>query len=306
VWKSTDYGLTWTGPINTGTNGDKVTGKNWGEAIWNSSPDTPPVLYATSGAALTGILRSRDGGVNWEHFINVFPSNINDRPNDVYMVDVDPYDADHIIIGYHEAPGVAESFDGGESWRNVTGNLPGGTSWYVFFINTGNAASTRTTWIGMPQVNSNGSPCAGTWRTSNSGSSWTKVENGCHPHGNSQIYQPDNDGILYIANDGGSQGDGVYRSTDYGQSFTHVGNDLPETNVWGTPNHVYSTYAWACGGCDKNNNFQIGPTTATGSWTYNEAPMDLGAKRADVTFDGSNYIVVAACWTAGVWRYVEP
>jgi hypothetical protein len=30
-----------------------------------------------------------------------------------------------------------------------------------------------------------------------------------------------------------------------------------------------------------------------------------GAKRAAVTFDGANYVIVSGNWLGGIWRYVE-
>jgi hypothetical protein len=33
--------------------------------------------------------------------------------------------------------------------------------------------------------------------------------------------------------------------------------------------------------------------------------MTNGSKRASVTFDGTRYIILAGCWNAGIWRYVE-
>jgi hypothetical protein len=35
------------------------------------------------------------------------------------------------------------------------------------------------------------------------------------------------------------------------------------------------------------------------------AGMTNGSKRASVTFDGTRYIILAGCWNAGIWRYVE-
>lgn len=61
VWKSTDYGATWTGPINTGTGGSSLTGKQWTAVIDNNphrNPATPPTLWTSNGNAATGILRA--------------------------------------------------------------------------------------------------------------------------------------------------------------------------------------------------------------------------------------------------------
>jgi hypothetical protein len=41
------------------------------------------------------------------------------RPQDDYDVDVDPYDNKHLIVGFHEQPGLAESLDGGVTFRSI-------------------------------------------------------------------------------------------------------------------------------------------------------------------------------------------
>src|SRR6186713_2017839 len=66
VYKSTDYGQSWT-KVNTGENGDVIdSGKPWGEAIETNrcrDPNTPPTLYSTGSQGQ--FWKSTDGGVNW-------------------------------------------------------------------------------------------------------------------------------------------------------------------------------------------------------------------------------------------------
>src|SRR5882672_12500525 len=44
IWKSTDYGATWTGPINTGTNGSAVGDCAGGIVLPPHSTASPPIL----------------------------------------------------------------------------------------------------------------------------------------------------------------------------------------------------------------------------------------------------------------------
>ena len=48
--------------------------------------------------------------------------------------------------------------------------------------------------------------------------------------------------------------------------------------------------------------------SADATWTDMDTPtsMDSNGTHADVTFDGSHYIVLASQHTSGIWRYVEP
>ena len=115
--------------------------------------------------------------------------------------------------------------------------------------------------------------------------------------------------MVFIAGVNGTQGNGVYRSNDYGVSWTHVGLTRAEEIVVGTPTHLYATEAWPCGPtCTIPTNFEVAPMPGTTGWSDVPTPtaMTYGAKRMTVTFDGNHHIIVAGCWNAGFWRYIEP
>lgn len=302
VYKSTDYGLTWA-KVNTGTNGAMIdSGKPWGEGIDSNrcrDPNTPPTLY--SAGSQGSFWKSIDGGVNWTK--HTLPEDGKARSQDAYDVDVDPNDGKHLIVGFHEEPGLVESTDGGETWRSVTfaAGMASGTSWYPFFIDTGVAATTRTTWLMISQTTAT----TGTWRTTNSGATWTKVEGNEHPHGQSQIFQYK--GVVYMAGVYGTNGWGVYRSTDFGATWTHLGSGAAQGVIYGTPNYIYAQASGAVGNgtIDQSQSERAAqPGTTWATWT---APMmSNGPKRAAVTYDGTHYIIVGGNWNAGIWRFVEP
>src|SRR5262249_11303131 len=148
-WRSTDYGVTWT-KVNTGNNGDVIdTGRPWTAAIDPNptrDPSTLPALYTVTGyAAPGGIYKSIDGGVNWTHHA------IGGDSEDVYSLDIDPYDSDHLIAGFHGGSLIAESTNGGVSWTKVPTLPEIGNSLYPFFVDTGEAAETRSTWVTIAQ-----------------------------------------------------------------------------------------------------------------------------------------------------------
>lgn len=306
VWKSTDYGQTWS-KANTGVNGDVIdAGKPWSANIDSDrcrDPNTPPTLYTLNGAGPeTGFWRSTNGGTDWERF-EFPPDSGGQYPQDGYSIDVDPYDGKHIILGFHEATGFVESHDGGETWGviQMDSGMSAGVSWYGFFIDTGNPGTTAQTWVLLPQDNGGG---VGTWRTTDGGGSWTKVESLEHPHGNTQLFQ--HDGIVYIAGSSGTEGNGVYRSEDFGATFAHVGANSSQAVVYGTGKNVYAQYAWACGGCDVDQSQSQRAAHPGTDWQVWDLPMMNGPKHAGVSYDGANYIVVTGNWNAGIWRYVEP
>jgi len=306
IWKSTDYGATWTGPINTGANGATVGGGAGGITVANGGPGNPPIIYSMMirGSGL-GFWRSLDGGVNWANY-NI--SVATGGRQDWYPVAVDPYDPQHIIAAAHEFNQIIESSNGGQTWTNVPMNSgmnqSGGTA-ALFFIDRGNALATSDTFLYYAQ-GTGGS--IGTWRTTNGGTSWTKVSNNEHPHGNAQIYQPDGNGVVFMSGIYAAGGWGVLRSTDYGATWANVGISGAQSTTWGTPNRVYSQYSWACGFCNVSPSQESAPAPSITGWANDSTPagMTMGSAQVAVGYNGEQYIFVGANWTAGTWRYAEP
>jgi hypothetical protein len=313
IWKSTDYGQTWTGNIATGTNSSAAT--NCAGAISIASGGggaNPATLYETCiRGTYVGFLASTDGGVNWTtHDIGPahYASSVGNR-QDVYQPAVDPYDPMHLIVDGHELNAIYESSDGGETWTSVpiaSGMSTNGGSAFTFFVNTGAASTTRGTLLYEAQATGGQT---GTWRTTNDGASWTRVDSTEHQHGAAQVYQPDATGVMFEAGVYNNGGWGVSRSTDFGRTWTHVGNAQTESTVYGTPNNVYAEYSSACGlSCNEPWNLIVVPAPGNGAWSNISQPArsSEGSAHAAVTFDGSSYDIVTANWQSGLWRYVEP
>jgi hypothetical protein len=199
---------------------------------------------------------------------------------------------------------MMESKDGGESWQTVAGaGWPsGGVSWYPYFIDTGDARTTRATWFAIAQ---NG---ASPIMTSDGGAHWTApgdLTGLQHPHGNSQIVQKGS--TLFVAGISGP-GQGVYRSVDLGNHWSRVDSGkAPEAVVWATSKNVYAMYAWACSSCDLGTDFERSPA-AGDTWSAADVPsaLTIGPNSVVVTSDGHHEIAVAVMWDQGIWRYVEP
>jgi photosystem II stability/assembly factor-like uncharacterized protein len=252
------------------------------------------------------LLGEHNGGVDWTSYpITPLPG---DR-QDVYQPAIDPYDPQHLLMTGHEQDYVVESHNGGKAWTNV--NLdpgmdePGGTA-FAFFIDTGDPSTTASTWLWIAQQSGG---TYGTWRTTNGGTSWTMVDANEHPHGASQIYQPDSKGTVYMAGAYSALGWGVLRSGDYGKTWTHVGGTGNETTAFGTSKNVYSMFGWAIGaGGMVDPSFESAPQPGTGTWTSVATPaaMMQGPGQVTVTNDGTHNILLAPCWSDGLWRYVEP
>ena len=307
IWKSVDYGKTWVGPINTGVNGSTVSDCAGGIRLAPNGAGNPPILYQACirGAAM-GFWRSLDGGVNWTRYTILSAAG----RQDVYPPNVDPYDVQHLVMAGHEMDLIVESVDGGQHWTNVVmapGMKAGNGTGSINFINTGNATTTRSTWLWMSQQSGG---LYGTWRTTNGGATWTQVDKNEHPHGFAEIYQPDASGVVFMAgqysNTGGA---GVLRSTDYGVTWTHLGRQVDTRVIIGTTKGLYSSYGFPSGlNTSLGPNFQLAAQPGTGTWSSPATPpgMMQGASQIATGFDGTHNFLISANYGAGLWLYIEP
>jgi hypothetical protein len=306
VWKSSDYGLTWT-MVSTGTNSSHLlSGRPWTAAIDpnpNRDPSTPPTLYTVAGYGdQLGVYKSLNDGVDWSYYaVNNTQGQIS---SDVYSLDIDPNNSDHLIAGFHDV-GLSESTDGAQTWTTVSVPSNFGISVYGWFV-LGLGSASSSTWLTEAQWNDNTN---GMWMTFDGGGGWTQVEPQLeHGHGGAQIFQ---DGVGHIWAAGNAAGQGViFRSADFGKTWAPVNNGgVPQNDVFGSPNYVYATFPAAdLGGQGQHlQRSPIGDGVNWVDWDPVSPPgMTNGAKRGAVTYDGSHYIVVTGNWLAGIWRYVEP
>jgi hypothetical protein len=298
IWKSVDYGKTWA-RLDSKPNPPSLALGH----VLAVAGTTPATLWVANVAGDKKIFKSTDGGLTFQ-LTGTLPEKIDVS---FYSIVVDPNDATHLITGFHEADRVAESTDGGETWRlaSGTGWPAGGISWFPFFVDTGAAATTRKTWFAIAQ---NGGSAV---MTSDGGASWVKpkgIEGLQHPHGGSQLYQTAR--TLFIAGGQAAAGDGVYRSTDLGATWKRVamGN---AAIVWGSAKNVHAMWGWACAGCglkEGGPQFQIAAQPGT-DWAKGPTLPDglvWGPNSVAVTSDGTHSVFVGSMWATGLWRYVEP
>ena len=288
VWKSTDYGNTWT---QTNTEIPYVP-MGLVVAVVGTSPDAT-VLVAGENV----LYKSTDGGVTFSMLPNQLPA-------ELYSLEIDPYDDQHLISGLHEADGIVESIDGGATWNMLaSASFPtGGISWYPFFLDTGSAATTRTSWIAIAQ---DGGSVA---TTADGGGSWT-IPSGVsglqHAHGNAQIFQSGQ--MLLVPGISGSAGQGVFRSDDLGATFQQVQNGAYSI-AWGTQTNAYAMWGWACADCNLGASFSTAALPATATWTMPAVPdaLNIGANHIAITNDPQHAIFVGTAWSTGIWKYIEP
>jgi hypothetical protein len=298
IWKSTDYGLTWK-KLDCSPNPPSIALGH----VLAVAGTTPATLWMANVSGPEHVFRSTDGGLNF-----TLTGAIAEQPDaaSLYSIVVDPNDDRHLISGLHEQDRVLESTDAGDTWHFVSGaGWPaGGKSWFPYFVDTGDAATTRSTWFAIAQ--DGGSAVM----TSDGGKTWAKpqgLEGLQHPHGGSSLHQ--NRNTLFVAGVYGPDGDGIYRSTDLGQNWARVAQGSGGL-VWGTPQKLYAMWGWACSGCGSKEGgpqYQTAPQPGT-DWTAGTLPdeLDWGPNSVAVTTDGKNSIFVGSMWATGLWRYIEP
>ena len=298
LWRSTDYGTTWT-QVNKGDN----WGKPWGSAIDPNpkrDPTVAPTIYAGVSGAL-GFLKSVDFGKTFS--TQKMPDSFGDyHYQEVYSVDIDPYDVKHALVGFHEQGDAAETTDGGSTWKKrPTPPEDDGGSYYPFFIDTGDAATTAKTWLVIPQEAST----AYAVQTVDAGATWTKLGKFQHHHGSAQIFSPGMS-VVYMA---AMQPSGIQKSIDGGVTWKQL-SDISDGLITGSDKLLYVSVGKGWGSMAEPLDAQMGTAsrTADGKWDAMKAPSGMfdGSKRIAVTKDATHSIIVAGNWHAGIWRYIEP
>jgi hypothetical protein len=111
IWKTTNCGATWTGPINTGPGnpnnpgtpvpGSTLSGSNGNGMNWAMTIDpTNSYLYSTVGYAAGGLYKSTDGGVNWNQLL---PESIRSITSNGFVnhISIDPTNNLHLVADFH-------------------------------------------------------------------------------------------------------------------------------------------------------------------------------------------------------------
>jgi hypothetical protein len=295
LWKTTNFGSTWT-RINTGAGGAVLnTGGNWATRV---APDGSYVLTNSGYGSPNGVFKSIDGGVSWINKTETVTSDVND-------IAISPLNPLHVITTPHNNPADwFESLDGGESWQRIQPQ-PGAGIWYAGqFLDD-------STYIGIGPN--------GVWRGVKSGGTWTFESllplNG--PHGGFQMHRDAARGFFYVGGEySGSFRPQVWRTTLSSRGAAGTWTLVADVQsgagavgtVWGTPTMLYGQGNFAITGGSYGPYAQMGAANPGTNWSLQNTPPEMinGAHHAAVMFDGTNYIILTGNGIAGVWRYVEP
>ncbi len=263
-WISRDGGETWS-PHWGGFDPDN----GW----WPLAQGPDGALYVNNA---NHIYRSSDRGATWQnlHLVEALGGR---RPGDISRMDVDPDHPDRLYIAVLN--GIAVSRDGGAFWT----------------LESDGILRTRISLVAADPLDPNTVYAAsanggGTYRTTNGGDSWMWLNGGGLPHPwvDELMVHPVDPSIVYEIVDTSE----VYRSEDYGATWTTVWDDFNFSSVYTlAPAPSDPDVIYAC-----KNGFGLFKSGDGGQWwqflhhsevdyTYTLA---VHPQNADVVFSGYN------------------
>ncbi len=237
VWKTTDFGLTWT-PIFD----DQPTGSIGDLAV---APSNPNVVYVGTGEGLQrpdlstgdGVYKSTDAGKTWRHL------GLRDGQQ-IGGIIVDPRDENRIfvaVLGHPYGPnperGVYRSTNGGETFEKVLYKDENTGAIQVAFDPTNSQTIYAALWAGRqgPWENSSwNGPLSGLFKSVDGGTTWRQIGAGfpTAAQGLGRIgltIAPSDPRRMYATVDAPTLG-GIYRSDDAGETWRRTNS---EVRVWG-------------------------------------------------------------------------
>ncbi|MCH7658760.1 MAG: T9SS type A sorting domain-containing protein [Bacteroidetes bacterium] len=238
IYKSTDYGESWSKIQNTGINSNALI---YSMAI---DPNDPTVLYV---ATEYGVYKSADAGNTWQSKITGLPH------LDTRNIIIDPANSNILYVGiesYNEfydenwtsvQGGIYKTSDGGQNWIRIDTNPPQ-PSVSDLAINPTNPdiiySATREMYDHSQQIMYRG----GVYKSTDGGNNWIERSNGFGDIENLNVgslaINPQNPEIIYAGTfdrfyHDESSGRGVFKSTNGGVTWTQMNTGLSHlsTNI---------------------------------------------------------------------------
>ena len=233
VWRSTDYGSTWTPLFDA-----QPTGSIGAIAV---APSDPNIIYVGSGEGLQrpdlsvgdGVYKSTDAGKTWRHL------GLRDGQQ-IPAIIVDPRNPNRLfaaVLGHPYGPnaerGVFRSTDGGETWQKVL--FKDDTTGAVdLAIDPRNPQTVYAVlWQAQQGPWENGAfsgPNSGLFKSTDGGSTWNQLTGGlpAFAQGLGRIgiaVAPNDPSRMYALVEARSDAGGLYRSDDAGTTWRRVNGD---------------------------------------------------------------------------------
>lgn len=226
IWKSVDSGLTWAPLIDhlpqIGVSGIAIDHNN-SDVIYIATGDDD-----ASDSITIGVWKSIDGGTTWSE-TGLNPTNTPQKMNDIYI-----HPTNSNILWVATSSGVFKTTDAGQNWTNTqSGNIRD------IKIKPNDPSTIYA--VTSSQF----------YKSTNSGDSFTQVTNGFPPISGRIVIDvtPANPNYVYaVSATTGNGYQGIYRSTDSGNTFTEQANS---TNIFES-NQAWYDLALAVSDTDEN------------------------------------------------------
>ncbi len=232
VWKSRDGGATFNPIFDDHVQSIgvvKLDPNNPDQVIWVGTGETWTRNSVTIG---DGLYKSTDGGANWKKM----GFETSER---IASIAINPTNSNEIYVGVlgslwndSEERGVYKTIDGGKTWNNI------------LYLDTSTGAADvimdpkdpNTLYASMWQFRrsawgfNSGGLNSGLYKSTNGGATWSKVHNG-FPSGElgriAIAIAPSDNNILYsVLETEDKTKNGLWKSTNAGQSWEHLNNDF--------------------------------------------------------------------------------
>jgi hypothetical protein len=283
IWRSTNAGTSWT----------HLAALN-GLPHMAVDPGDPLHLYAVSGVigSAQGIWVSHDGGFTWETPAGFQAAWEIIRTMDMYYLATDPTDFNHVLFTFHSGwdhtsnAGILETHDGGDSFTIHQPQWGGHGQWIEYLYDVENGIGDSSTWLLGVQNE-------GYYRTSNAGTSWTKVTGPVavdvvSTHGGGQLYRGAN-GTVYVTGN-----NSCIKSTDNGITWTKIGPTGGFLAIAGNGEDIYST-------TDQSKVIYTASESNDTSWGPDPNGPALRNGGFHMSVDEENGIIYAAAMQTGFW-----
>ncbi len=238
VWKSTDYGTTW----NNVSDGYFETPSIGAISVAENDPN---IVYVGTGSdglrsnviSGKGMYKSIDGGKSWKHI--GLP-----KVGQIGAVEIDPSNSNIVWVAaignaFKSNPerGIYKTTDGGNSWEKVL-YISDQVGFADLELLPGNpnvvyAAAWKAERKPWTIISGGSQEEGGIYKSVNGGKSWQKLEKGL-PQGtigkiDLAVSRVDSS-ILYAVIEAPEGEQGLYKSENQGESFTHVSDDIRLVN----------------------------------------------------------------------------
>ena len=281
IFKTTNGGGSW-GQVSSGLpNGPNTI---FALAI---DPLTPNTLYAGVFGIDNGIYKSNDGGANWSASNNGLPTPV----NAAQALAIDPLNPSTLYANVSPW-GIFKSTNGGANWSASNNGLQTDPQPYTLAIDPSNPSTLYVaSWRGV-------------FKSTNGGANWSAINSGLLPDGGQArstfsprplAVDPRNPMNVYT----GTDGPGVFKTTDGGAYWTPVNTGLTNTTVQDvaidptTPGTVYAGgFLGLAKSTDGGRNWSAATTGLPGAVTNvaidPRSPNILYAGTVDGVFKSTN------------------